>query len=859
MVAGAGAIGYGIGTFLKDQIDIAVQAVTGDKFATLGTAIFDLVEWFQAVPGRLASVFEEWKTAGANLVQALRDGITDRLKGALGIGEKLADGVAYIKSTAAQWLQVGRDIIQGLIDGIKAKAQEVVDKIKGLGSTVVREMKDLLGIKSPSRVFAVIGEQIGEGMEVGLVRKVKDVHAAAVRLGTTAIYGVRDQLSADWLKGQLKDYAALEKDLARENAAIAKEQARATERLMEDGRRLAESLRDDMDVAFDSMERYGELLEAGAITWDVYAKAVARATLDIKTVTASTEALGKSVTATADKSRDYAGRFLSGDPARAAVEEWRRAGQDIEQSLLDALLRGFEGGKGIAGNFVDTLKNMFNGLVLRPIIQPIVQAGAGLVTGALGLAMPGVSLASQASNASNLSSLGSLATSMGSLGMMAGYGTAALSGGLIGGATQAGMLAAQTGAFGLAGAQATASALGGAAGMGGGMMGAFAAALPVIGIVAALASLFGKTDTPRYRLTTTSDSVSSLEDQVGVASPFGNVGLRDAASKNIKASEFQEYLNGLAALDSAIAASLRPDKIKAIAEALDGFTSEKNEDGEKYLRRRLAVIAREIDENLGIIVESWQGASETLAETVPALVALTEYGARNAMDEARTAIEAASRPLIDQWRDQGTEMRTLLASYDGGIETTRQLAALTQSRYALEMQLANAIHASLARTQAMFASTIDEMRYSVLDTAGQYDFLKDKSAELEEALKSAIDPQTIDTLAAQINETAKQAWQLLGEDERKIKLAEYETYLEEIDRLTTERLTAAGALLTSDKQADLPDSITAAIESSMTKVAEQMMAAAQAQLAAAQTAQRVDVRVDVAVDTPASVEVGYAS
>ena len=53
----------------------------------------------------------------------------------------------------------------------------------------------------------------------------------------------------------------------------------------------------------------------------------------------------------------------------------------INRSLTDALLRGFESGKGFAKNFVDTVSNMFDTLVLRPVISAILSPVSGMVLG----------------------------------------------------------------------------------------------------------------------------------------------------------------------------------------------------------------------------------------------------------------------------------------------------------------------------------------------------------------------------------------------------------------------------------------------------------------------------------------------
>lgn len=63
---------------------------------------------------------------------------------------------------------------------------------------------------------------------------------------------------------------------------------------------------------------------------------------------------------------------------------WERQFDIVSESLTDALMRGFESGEDFAQNFVNTLKNMFQTLVLRPVIQAIVQPVAAGITGLLG-------------------------------------------------------------------------------------------------------------------------------------------------------------------------------------------------------------------------------------------------------------------------------------------------------------------------------------------------------------------------------------------------------------------------------------------------------------------------------------------
>lgn len=109
-----------------------------------------------------------------------------------------------------------------------------------------------------------------------------------------------------------------------------------------------------------------------------------------------------------------------------AAEDWKRATESMGQSLTDALLRGFESGKGFGRNFIDTIKNMFNTLVLRPIISAVVNPVAGAVTSGLGLAGSAQAAGSAASGASALGNAGGLLSGIGAA--SGAFGTGIMSG-----------------------------------------------------------------------------------------------------------------------------------------------------------------------------------------------------------------------------------------------------------------------------------------------------------------------------------------------------------------------------------------------------------------------------------------------
>ena len=93
---------------------------------------------------------------------------------------------------------------------------------------------------------------------------------------------------------------------------------------------------------------------------------------------------GAAKAAAIDQAADAA--KIAADAAKKAEEAWQKTADSINESLTDALLRGFEAGKDFAANFRDTLVNMFETLVLRPVISAAVTPVAQAVTGSLGLA-----------------------------------------------------------------------------------------------------------------------------------------------------------------------------------------------------------------------------------------------------------------------------------------------------------------------------------------------------------------------------------------------------------------------------------------------------------------------------------------
>lgn len=87
-----------------------------------------------------------------------------------------------LSTLGAKFVQIGADLISGLIGGITGRLAAVKDTIVGAAQSVSTWFKETLGINSPSRVFIDHGGWISEGAAIGIERGQKLASAAAVGL-----------------------------------------------------------------------------------------------------------------------------------------------------------------------------------------------------------------------------------------------------------------------------------------------------------------------------------------------------------------------------------------------------------------------------------------------------------------------------------------------------------------------------------------------------------------------------------------------------------------------------------------------------------------------------------------------------
>lgn len=115
-----------------------------------------------ALPGRVASCLSGAISIVVGWVTQFASNATSA---ASQFGSKLRSGLEAIPGTLGN---IGSNIVQGLVNGVTGAAGRLVDAVKGAVGDAIQGAKNLLGIKSPSRVFRKIGQYAMQGAALGV-------------------------------------------------------------------------------------------------------------------------------------------------------------------------------------------------------------------------------------------------------------------------------------------------------------------------------------------------------------------------------------------------------------------------------------------------------------------------------------------------------------------------------------------------------------------------------------------------------------------------------------------------------------------------------------------------------------------
>ena len=104
---------------------------------------------------------------GIKLIVALAQGLVKAIPKILEAIPQIISAI-FKAFTQIDWGSIGKSIIDGLVKGLKAAKDLVVETMKSIAKGAINAFKKFFGINSPSRVFMGFGENIDEGLAIGV-------------------------------------------------------------------------------------------------------------------------------------------------------------------------------------------------------------------------------------------------------------------------------------------------------------------------------------------------------------------------------------------------------------------------------------------------------------------------------------------------------------------------------------------------------------------------------------------------------------------------------------------------------------------------------------------------------------------
>lgn len=147
----------------------------------LSDSLKNIGQWWTDTWNNIGNFLSDtWK----NITKGVTDGINGIIKWFKELPSKILDALG----NAATWLlNVGKNIIDGLWNGLKSGWDSVINWVKDAANNISTTFKTILGIKSPSRVFTTHGENIGEGLVNGMESQTSAIEGAAKKMADTVV------------------------------------------------------------------------------------------------------------------------------------------------------------------------------------------------------------------------------------------------------------------------------------------------------------------------------------------------------------------------------------------------------------------------------------------------------------------------------------------------------------------------------------------------------------------------------------------------------------------------------------------------------------------------------------------------
>lgn len=163
---------------------------------TMMDAADSMIDSFIRSGENVRDAVEEAMENVANAVSIGIDGVNAALTSSLAAIDTAATGMLVF----AEGTSIGANMISGMIEGLEGLGGDVYNATSQVTGTVVDAAEDVLGINSPSKVFAQIGRYTMEGLREGIQNEKSATESAMAEVINNSL-----QMATDILDGQEGD------------------------------------------------------------------------------------------------------------------------------------------------------------------------------------------------------------------------------------------------------------------------------------------------------------------------------------------------------------------------------------------------------------------------------------------------------------------------------------------------------------------------------------------------------------------------------------------------------------------------------------------------------------------------------
>lgn len=150
-----------LGQLIAQVISWAAQML-GQAISAAAEFLGGLMNGLASLPGQLVTFFSGIIANVLNFVSQMGQHAANAARQ---FANSLINGLASIPGRVAS---IGSNIVQGMVNGVIGAAGKLIDAVKGAVGDAINAAKNLLGIKSPSRVFRKIGQYTMQGAALGV-------------------------------------------------------------------------------------------------------------------------------------------------------------------------------------------------------------------------------------------------------------------------------------------------------------------------------------------------------------------------------------------------------------------------------------------------------------------------------------------------------------------------------------------------------------------------------------------------------------------------------------------------------------------------------------------------------------------